>query len=83
MGTGQSEHHVTFGLGQSEQETGDIGRQRFAKRSEEDDERHDTQHAPAIEQGADVDEHAHTNQDGVANELDAVHQWRHVRYIPI
>ena len=79
MSRGQTKHHVTVGLCQSEQQTGDISSKGLAKGAEEHDEEHDPQHLWTRKDGADVDEHAHTNQEvrdeqGVADELDAVHQ---------
>ena len=88
MGTGQSEHHVTRRLGQPEQQARQVGRHSLAEGSEEDDEGDNPQHVWPLEQRADVDEHAHANQevgyeDGVTGELDAVHQGRHVGDIAV
>ena len=79
MSRGQAEHHVPVGLCQSEQQAGDISGKGLAKGAEEHDEEHDPQHLWTRKDGADIDEHAHTNQEvrdeqGVADKLDAVHQ---------
>ena len=56
--------------------------------SEEGDEQDDPYHARTLEERSDVDEHAYADEevgyeDGVARELDAVHEWRHMGNIPI
>ena len=88
MGRGESEHHVSVSLGQSEQEARQIGRHRLAEGSEEGNEQHHPEHVGALCQCAYIDEHADTdeeigNEEGVASELDAVHERRDMRYIPI
>ena len=44
VGRGEAEHHVTVGLRQTEQQTGDIGGQCLSEGAEEDDEEHDPHH---------------------------------------
>ena len=88
MGAGQSEHHVSRRFRQSEQQAGQIGRYRLAERTEEVYQGHNPQHVRPLKQRFHVDEHTHTyqevgNEDGITRELDAVHQGRHVRDIPI
>ena len=88
MGRSQSEHHIAIGLRESEDEARDIGCSRFSKGTEEDDKRYNPYHFHTGEQGAHVDEHTHTYQEvgdkqGVSDKLDAIHQWRHLRDIPI
>ena len=83
MGRGEAEHHVSIGLRQSEDETGDIGCDSLSKGAEEDDEEYHPDDVDAREEGAHVDEHAHTNQEvgdeqGITDKLDAVHQGRDV-----
>ena len=86
MGTRQSEHHVAGSFGQTEQQARQVGGHGLAEGAEEGDEKHNPQHVGALEQGADIDEHAHAdeeigNEQGVADELDAVHQRRHMGYV--
>ena len=88
VGRCQTEHHVAVGLGQSEEQGREIGGQRLAERAEEGDEEHDAPHLRSRGQRAQVDQHTHADEEerdeqGIADKLDAVHQGRHLRYVPI
>ena len=88
VGAGQSEHHVARRLGQPEQQARQVGRHGLAEGAEEGYQRHYPQHVGPLKQRLHVDEHADAYQEVgyeqcVAYELDAVHQGRHVRYVPV
>ena len=84
----QAEHHVAVALRQTEQQARQVSGHCLAEGSEEGDEQYHPQHVRTVHQCPYVDEHAHTNQEvgneeGVADELQTVHQWRHLGNIPI
>ena len=88
MGRGQSEHHVPLGLRQSEQQAREIGRYGLAECAEESYQQHNPPHARSFQQRAQIDKHAHANQkigneDGIADELNAVHQRRHLGNVAV
>ena len=60
MGTGQTEHHMTCRLWQTEQQTTQIGGYGFAKGTEEGYQEHYPQHVGTLKQRADINQHAHT-----------------------
>ena len=83
MGRREAEHHVARRQGQAEDEPGEIGGCGLAKRAGRDDEQHHHNDVAPGEQQAHVDEHSHADEEigyeeGVADELDAVHERRHV-----
>ena len=88
MGRCETEHHVACRLGHLEQQAGEVGSHGFSEGSEEGDEEYDPQHIAACEHRPHINEHAHANQEirdeqRIANKLDAVHQRRHMRNIPV
>ena len=74
--------------GHFETPTGDVGRNGLAQCANKGDGQHHPNDALPLKQQAKIDEHAHTdeeigNEDGVADELDAVHQRRKSRNIAV
>ena len=88
VGRCETEHHVACRLGHFEQQAGEVGSHGLSEGSEESDEEYDPQHIAAREHRPHINEHAHANQEirdeqRIANKLDAVHQRRHMRNIPV
>ena len=79
MGRSQTKHHITIGLRQTEEKTGDIGGSGLSESAEEGNEKHDPQHIDTRKEGAYIDKHTHTDQEigdeqGITDKLDTVHQ---------
>ena len=79
MGAGQAEHHITCGLRQTEQQTRQVCGNSLAEGAEESNHKHNPQHVRPLKQRTDINEHTHTyqeigNEEGITDELDAVHQ---------
>lgn len=77
----QSEHHPARRLVPPEEPLAGPGGQPFRRGGRCQDDQHDPERVPALEEQADVDEHAHADEEvrdeqGVAHEVDAVHQGR-------
>ena len=82
VGGGESEHHVPLCQPELEDEARQVGGNGLAERAEEHHAEHDADGGRVVEHDADVDEHAHADEEvgyeqGVADELQPVHERRH------
>ena len=88
MGTGKTEHHIACRLRKTEQQTGQVGGNSLSESTEEGNHQHNPQHVKSRKERADINQHAHTNQEignkeGIADKFDAVHQRGHMRDVAV
>ena len=79
-----AKHQIAFVHATMEKETGKEGCNGFSQRAEDTDARHYQYGISSFEQQSRIDQHTYTyqeigNKDGIADKLNAIHQWRDVR----